>query len=75
MPAGKPLPGSWVKETWPDLDPPRGRTLNLQSLLSSGHRGLGPKTSFLEPQANPALIPGLAVEGEEHGFPRQVAWT
>ena len=30
-PAGKLLPGLWLKETWPDLDPTHGKTLNLQS--------------------------------------------
>lgn len=30
-PAGKPLPGPEVRETWPDLDPTPGRTLNLLS--------------------------------------------
>lgn len=39
-PAGKLLPGLWLKETWPDLDPTPGRTLNLQSPHPRGSRGL-----------------------------------
>lgn len=43
-PAGKPLPGPEVKETWPDLDPtPQGRTLNHLSPHPRGSIGLSLK--------------------------------
>ena len=77
-PAGKLLPGLWLKETWPDLDPTPGRTLNLQSPHPRGSRGLSlillkegkrPGRLALPPGAGGQPVPDHPGLGVERGGP------